>query len=347
MAIDELAVMEASSYTLSTARCCLLFIYVVCCISCVVVLCSEKFRVHQEIKRVWRKNASWYGIVVAGSISMRWLHHAVKNLEQEQMLDDGSGRLFVPLITDLQEDLRYRQRTMRFRNRMVNKEHVLTLTIQHIDRQHPLVGKSKSSFILRLRNILKQSQSNSIDIDDDDDYSDDDDGSDDWIEDDEDATDDENNNNNTTTWENISKSIPMGIEFTDTEFEVGLHYKIRPQTFFTDQTETVAIGHKVRVTMVFADGETAQAASKILKNHKFKDKYKWQVWSRRIKKKYKYAETSLRSMLAHWLTNMELDDVCNMFFQQKTDNLIFFYFDLILKQEHNTEHHISRYQLVR
>lgn len=251
----------------------------------------EKFRVTEEIRNLWKDEARHYGLAIQSNIGLGWLRLALKNLNQEQVLNDGSGRLFIPLITNLKEDKRYRHRTIRVGDQDVNKEHVMTLVIQEIDEHHPLVGKSKAEFIAEIRKVLLASQPESHTIKSDEEEQ---------CENDEEVE---------MTWKEMTNGVPIGIEFRRTEFDVNFHYKIRTQTFLSDPSEKVKVGHKVRLTFVFPNKETSEEAEKVLKTDDLRDEYGYTVWRKRIAAKYKYAETSLRSMLAHWLTNMELDEV--------------------------------------
>lgn len=242
---------------------------------------------------------------------MRWLRAALKRMQEEQWIEIcGIKKLFLPLHKHLQEEAETRTRTMMVQGKHVNKEHIVTLIIQSISTDHLLNGSSKGELVKIAQSVLDSSSqvryhsenSNSN------------------------SNDNNNNNNNKDNYNrnkndnnnaaSLASNIPIGIDYVmesnefQTQMEVEFYDKLRYQTFLYVPNEKLTTGNKVKITMIFPNKKKAVAAQQILNQSPEAKLYQWRAYRRQIPKKYAYCETSLRSMIAYWLTCLELKNVC-------------------------------------
>ena len=92
------------------------------------------------------------------------------------------------------------------------------------------------------------------------------------------------------------------------DFDVDCWKQIHKQTFLYDHSDIIKVGHKVRILILFEDEGSAALAYAMLNKCK-SELLPWTAHISSLKQDKLYAESELQSMLAQWLTCLDLTDV--------------------------------------
>ena len=111
------------------------------------------------------------------------------------------------------------------------------------------------------------------------------------------------------------KELTIGVDF-----ETEVFSQLRYQTFLVNKEGVVEADGKIRIVICFENEDKRKQAKRVLKNLAKEDSktYPWQVYELKPKQHYIYFDTDIYSMFTHWLTDMNLQNVCAMVAQSQS-----------------------------
>ena len=101
----------------------------------------------------------------------------------------------------------------------------------------------------------------------------------------------------------------FGLEDTDYTLSSKMFTKVRKQTFMeVDSKKKIQMGSKIRVYVILHQHNHVLKVFQNLVQQRNKD-FPWRIYMSTPKDQQLYVKNSFKSMLAHWLTNLEFDKV--------------------------------------
>ena len=92
------------------------------------------------------------------------------------------------------------------------------------------------------------------------------------------------------------------------DFDVDCWEKVHKQTFLYTHSDVIKVGHKIRLLILFED-ECSAVVGYAMLNKCRSELLPWIAYMSKLQKNKLYAESTLESMLAQWLTSLELEYV--------------------------------------
>lgn len=233
------------------------------------------YRRMNEIKRWMSKHSTW-GKILHYNLPISKLKKINERLNCAFAIP-GTALYFVPLITHGRERANVASKTRTVNKKEVDKTRILVLYIQNVQPHDRFFGWKKKEITSEVYYVLRRHS--------------------DIFCNDHDKEDED---------------LTMGVDF-----ETEVFSQLRYQTFLVNKDGVVKSGGKIRIVICFENEKKRKEAKKVLKKLAKEDseRYPWQVYELKPKKHHIYFDTDICSMLSHWLTDMNLENVVCAIFQ--------------------------------